>query len=365
MKVVGIIVEYNPLHNGHLIHINKVKKEAKADVIIACMSSSYSSRGDLSIFDKFEKTKQALKAGVDLVIELPFVYAVQRADIFASNAVDMLNLMHVDEIWIGSEENNIELYKEAYKKYKKKPTLKNGESMKKATLDELPFKSNDLLGFFYYKRIMDLKYNITLHTIKREISNFLDTILHDEYIASSNAIRKNIEMINDYTPKFVSSSKKKMLFEEKLYKYTKYKIMSSNPDELNKIFMVDEGLENKIKKDILNYDDVNLYIDSLISKRYTKTRIKRMHAYITCNITKDEINDIYKAPIDTIRVLGYNSIGRKHLKKIKKDVKILTNIKEGINKVYDIELKITKLLDFIYERNLFSLEQGKPIEYKE
>ena len=363
MKTVGIIVEYNPLHNGHLIHINEIKKKAKADVIIACMSGSFSSRGDLSIFDKFEKTKQALTAGVDLVVELPYVYTVERADIFAKNAVDTLNLLHVDEIWIGSETNKPELYEKAYKEYKANLKLKNGKSMKETYLDELPFKSNDMLGFFYYKRIMDKKYHIKLKTIKREISNFLDTVIHHEYVASANAIRENIDMINDYTPKFVSESKKKILPEDKLYKYIKYKILTSSTDELKNIFMVDEGFENKLKREInvLTYTN---YFDLLVSKRYTKSRIKRMLDNILFNITKKEINIIQAKDIDFIRVLGFNDNGKKYLKTLKKEINILTNIKEGINLAYDIELMITKLLDYVYNLKLFKKEQSKPIELK-
>ena len=76
MKIVGIIVEYNPLHNGHVHHINKIKELAKPDLIIACMSGTYTMRGDLSLYNKFDKAYQALNNNVDLVIELPFVYSV-------------------------------------------------------------------------------------------------------------------------------------------------------------------------------------------------------------------------------------------------------------------------------------------------
>ena len=153
MKKVGIIAEYNPFHNGHMYHINQIKEKSNADVIILVMSSSFSSRGDLSIFDKFTKTKQALIAGVDLVIEMPIPYSLQRADLFSKYSTDILNLAGVDEIWIGSEENNIKLYEEAYNNFNTDIKPKDGNSLKKETLDIIPFKSNDILGFFYYKNI--------------------------------------------------------------------------------------------------------------------------------------------------------------------------------------------------------------------
>ncbi len=362
MKKIGIIVEYNPLHNGHLIHLNKIREKTNADIIIACMTSSFSSRGDLSIFDKFEKTRQALEAKVDLIVEFPFVYSLERADVFAKNAIDILNLMQVDEIWIGSEENNIDLYEEAYLKYTDEFNLDDGKSLKKASIDVIPFKSNDVLGFFYFKRIVDKGYNIELHTIKRELTNFLENIIHDEHIASSSAIRANLELIDKFTPKYVSSSKDKILDENKLFSFLKYKILSSTTDELKEIFLVDEGLEYKLKKEINSYDNKDDFINSLVSKRYTKTRIKRMLSYILFNITKKEINMIQPIDINFIRVLGFNEIGREYLRKIKKDVDIYTNIKEGINMALDIELRISKILDMIYNTNVFEQEQSKPKE---
>ena len=88
MKITGVIAEYNPLHNGHVYHFNNIKSNLK----ILVLSSSFTMRGDMSLFDKFEKTRQALELGFDLVIELPFVYTLERADIYAKNTISFLNL---------------------------------------------------------------------------------------------------------------------------------------------------------------------------------------------------------------------------------------------------------------------------------
>ena len=119
MKIVGTIVEYNPLHNGHIYAINQIKKESNADLLIAVMSTNITMRGDLSLFDKFTKTKQALLAGIDIVIELPICYTIHNSDIFAYNSIHYLNIAKVDEIWIGSESNNPEIFKEAYNEFNK------------------------------------------------------------------------------------------------------------------------------------------------------------------------------------------------------------------------------------------------------
>ena len=179
MEKIGIIVEYNPLHNGHLLHFNKIKEKYPDSFIIAVMSSSITSRGDLSIIDKFKKTKQALKMGIDLVIELPFVLACERADIFANNAVKILNLVGVDKIICGSENNNINIYENYYQEFKEN--------------DFINFPPNDNLGFFYYKAIKDNNYDLSLELIKRK---------ENDKIISSTKIRENLDNMNDYIPSF-------------------------------------------------------------------------------------------------------------------------------------------------------------------
>lgn len=357
MKITGVIAEYNPLHNGHVYHFNNINSDLK----VLIMSSSFTMRGDLSIFDKFTKTKQALDLGYDLVIELPFVYSLERADIFSLNTVSFLNLCKINEIIIGSEENNINLYEKYYKEFNKE-SLNNedGKSMKQASVSLLPFKSNDILGFFYYKAIKDNNYDIELKTIKRIGNDYLDKDLNESY-SSASSIRLNLDQIDKYVPDFVSIDKNKILDENNLYNYLKYQILNLSLDELKNIFMVDEGLENKLKS-IYKYNNLNDYISSLVSKRYTETRIKRMLAYILFNIKKNDINEIYNNKIDFIRVLGYSDKGKKYLNEIKKDVNIYTNIKEGINKALDTELKISKILDSIYNLDLLKHEQGAPID---
>ena len=82
-KVIGIVCEYNPFHNGHLYQIKKIKKKYPDSIIVTCMSSSFTQRGEISILNKWDKTKVSIENGVDLVIELPYVYSTQSSDIFA------------------------------------------------------------------------------------------------------------------------------------------------------------------------------------------------------------------------------------------------------------------------------------------
>ena len=112
MNLCGIIVEYNPFHNGHMLHINKAKELSRADGTIAVMSGNFCQRGDFSVIDKFAKAEIAINHGVDLVVELPYLYATQNASKFAYGAINVLKACHINHLVFGSETNDIEILKD-------------------------------------------------------------------------------------------------------------------------------------------------------------------------------------------------------------------------------------------------------------
>ena len=115
MKILGLILELNPFHNGHKYFIDKVIEEIKPDKTIAIISSSFTMRGEISVLDKFEKTKQCLKNKIDIILELPFAYAVNSSDYFAHYAIKILNEFKISHLAFGSEIGNIEELKDIYK----------------------------------------------------------------------------------------------------------------------------------------------------------------------------------------------------------------------------------------------------------
>lgn len=360
MKKIGIIVEYNPLHNGHVYHFNKIKEQANADLVIAVCSSSFTMRGDLSMFDKFTKTKEALRLGIDLVIELPAVCAVQNADIFAYNAVKTLNNAKVDEIWIGSELNDFTIYKSYYEIENNtnfsttiKDNLKQGLSYKASYNEALklynlpPLNANDTLGLCYYKAIKKLNSNILLKTIKR-IGDAEDSNTNKTNMPSASYIRENFD--KSFVPDYVYNDYQEYHFDiNKLYPYFNYELRITK----NTFFFDEEGLKNYLLK-FVNEPDYHSFINKSHNKRYSKSRIKRFFFYTLFQITKEDIKDLN---YDFLRILGFNEAGKKYLNAIKKETKIYTNIKEGLNPILDIELKITKLIDYIYKTNLLAKEQ--------
>ena len=78
MKIVGLITEYNPFHAGHLYHMQQARKLTGADYCVVLMSGSFVQRGEPAIFDKYLRTKTALLAGADLVLEIPAAFSTAR-----------------------------------------------------------------------------------------------------------------------------------------------------------------------------------------------------------------------------------------------------------------------------------------------
>ena len=205
MKSVGIICEYNPFHNGHLYHLQKVKEMFPNTPIVLILSGNFTQRGIPSLLDKWDKTEIALHYGVDLVIELPFSFATQSADIFAYGAIRLLSLLQVDYLVFGSESNNIDQltklvpvvsspkYHELVRSYQSQGN--NYPTSLNLALKELSGTSlntpNDLLGFSYIKEIAHQQANIIPFTIQRT-NDFHGKELNQE-ISSATSIRKAIK----------------------------------------------------------------------------------------------------------------------------------------------------------------------------
>ena len=107
MKIVGLIAEYNPFHNGHIYHIEQIKKLYPNSLLILVLNGYFLERGEISVLDKETKTKLALKYGVDIVLELPVIYGTQSADYFAKGCLEILNKFAVDTLVFGSETNDV------------------------------------------------------------------------------------------------------------------------------------------------------------------------------------------------------------------------------------------------------------------
>ena len=375
MKILGIIVEYNPFHTGHLYHLQKAKEMVKPDLVVAVMSGNYVQRGEVSIIDKFKRSELAIKYGVDLVIELPFAYVSQSADYFCKGAIDLLYHIGVTDLVFGSECGDIHLFKEIAYAIKDNPTdydqyvknaMKQGLRYPDAcnqALSLLLNKSiqtpNDLLGLGYVKEVINNDYPICLHCIQRS-NDYHDTSLTK--IASATALRKALKEKQDVHDYLLDMSYYGHLYDQSnFFNYLKYQIIIQDIHHLKKIHLVDEGIENLLKKVIFDVDSYEELVNSLTSKRYTKTRIQRMLLHILMNNTKDEIKNCF--PIDYIHVLKMNQKGQKYLKTIKKtcSYQLLTNLSSYKHPALDLEIKSSKLLSLIDHQIIKKEFQNIPV----
>ena len=375
MKTIGIIAEYNPFHLGHLYQIDKIKEMYPDSLIIVIISTCFTERGDISIINKWNKTKICLENKVDLVVELPTLYATQSADIFAAGALKILNELKIDTLVFGSECDNvdelinlanIQLNNSSYNMLVKKyldEGINYPSAMSKA-LKELSNikidKPNDLLALSYIKEIIKNNYNITPISIKRTNDYHSREITGS--IINASLIRElyhNKEDINSYVPNNVINYLYSDISLNNAYKLLIYSIISSI-DQLNKFLDVDEGIENRIIKGINICNSWNELVNYVKTKRYTYNKINRMFIHIMLNIKKSDNNgDIY------IKILGFNNLGKKYLNSIKKDIKlpIFYGYKPNKLNVLDIEYRSTYIYSLIVnDNNLIKKEyENKPI----
>ena len=372
--VVGIIAEYNPFHNGHLYMINKIREMYPDSTLVCVMSGNYTERGDVSIINKWKKTEIALKNGIDLVVELPFVYATQSSDYFAYGAIKILDSLHVNKLVFGSETNDIELfnrlvdvqlnnkdYDALVKKYMDEG-LNYPTSMSKALKDIIGIKielPNDLLGLSYIKEIKKQNSKIDAISIKR--NNDYNSLKLDSDIVSASAIRNallNGIDVKKYVPIDTYNNLDKLHFNNNYFKLLKYKILTS---DISMFQGVDEGLKYRILKYI---DEANSYdelINKVKTKRYTYNKLSRMFIHILCGFNKYEAKNI---DIEYIRILGFTSKGRNYLGKIKKtsSLPIITGYSNINSEILDLENRVNKIYALDGEEELIERELKGPIK---
>ncbi|MGD9678639.1 MAG: nucleotidyltransferase [Vulcanibacillus sp.] len=399
MSTLGVVVEYNPFHNGHLHHIQQAKKVTNTDTVVAIMSGSFLQRGEPALINKWVRTKMALTQGVDLIIELPTVYATQSADLFAYGSTFLLHHLKVENLVFGSELGSLEVLNKIsdllldepllLKKYIK-DNLSQGYSYPKALslalnnfnnqAEDRIFKPNDILGIQYLYSLKKINSSIRVNTIKRISANYHDKELNTNNIASATAIRNSIFTKNqlDEVSSVVPNSTFSLLEEEYAqnrfnswnnYFQTLQIIINSqdNKDLLNIHGMV-EGLENRIKNNINNAKSFEEFTNLIMTKRYTLPKIQRTLLYLLLNLTKTKIQsfEIDKGP-QYIRVLGFNEKGKAYLNSIKHNIELplITKITREKSPMLELDINSSK----IYELglgNAFAFDEYKrtPVYFK-
>lgn len=369
MKACGIVAEYNPFHKGHAHQIEELRASSDTDVVIAVMSGNFLQRGEPAILDKWTRTQMALAGGIDLVVELPIMWSVQPADLFAKGALAILRSLNIDYLSFGTEDGQKNDFLEAASfmlENEKKITqqlqqndemnLSYAKKMENILLKMNPDFPLDLqspnvqLGLSYQKEIIQngWKDKIEIIPIKRKGSAYREeSIASQTTIASATALRKAVfkgTIIHPYIPdasyQYFSKKVEEKVSWEDYFPYLKYQLIVQTEAELREIYQMTEGLENRLKSLIDESTSFEEFMRKVKTKRYTQTRLQRLFTYVLLNIKKTDVELAFRnKPV--IRILGFNQIGRAYLNQEKNKINrpILSNVNQQTKLYLNYDIK--------------------------
>lgn len=398
MKVVGLIAEYNPFHNGHAYHIRKAKAVTGASYCIVVMSGNYVQRGTPAVISKYARTQMALEAGADLVLELPVIFSSASAELFARAAVSLLNHTGiVDYLCFGSECGEIEPLEQIAHIFLEEPplfreellkNLKEGNPYPKARNDaliEYLLKSdltssavesiykatsllsspNNILGIEYLKALISSNSTIRPFTISR-MANHYHSMNLDMPFCSATAIRTSLEestdlnlirnqvpdgclrILNESYGKIcpITSNDFSSILNDRLLTETDYSVYEGFSDELA------ARLQN-LMPDFMDFES---WIDALKTKSYTRTRICRSLLHLILDIRHEDMEKYmeYDGCLYA-RILGFNSQSADLLTKMKQhcDVPMIVKMADAQNQLSPIGQ--TMLKQEIHASDLYNL----------
>ncbi len=379
MSVVGIISEYNPLHFGHIHHLNYARNITEAQGLICVLSSNFVQRGEPAIVSKWARTQMALVSGADLVVELPSAFSCSSAEYFASGGVSILNSLGiVDYLSFGSEEGSIDTLEStaehfAYENQAFKENLKSGLNdglsyavarqkaletllLNNKTKDSQKYfdetkiknvinainKPNNILGIEYIKALKRLKSSIKPITTKR-IGKDYNSIERATSYSSATSIRHHIQEIltsgfsydnNTFLKNNMSEECLKIMlaefgtgrgpvFPEAFENILFYAFRAKSLSEIRSLPYMEEGLENRLKQAALEATSYHEFVGKVVTKRYPASRIKRLLISMLLGMTGEFLDELKNnGYAQYIRVLGFNETGRTLLSEIKKKAQL-------------------------------------------
>ena len=338
MQKTAIIAEYNPFHNGHFYQANTARKETCADVVIAIMSAQFTQRGEPASFDKWKRATAAVRSGaVDLVIELPTKYGVQRADRFASAAVSIAEQLQCQTLSFGSESGdasailhaaNADVEHTPTYKHALRQALQEGKSSAQAS--SLAFRAvypdfdltlpNNILAYHYAKAAK----SIQLHTVKRLGADYHDLTLTD--VMSATGIRAHY--LESGEIRAVPESTKEMFMSAPMNHWStywpvlQYKLRTTPTHILEQLVGIDSSLAPRLIRAGLE-PTFERALASLATRRYTRTAIQRALVSALLHWTKDELPTRFD-DVPYVRPLAFNEAGRLALREMKKEIPLLS-----------------------------------------
>ena len=362
MKILGIIAEYNPFHNGHAFHIREALKTSNCDTAVVVMSGDFVQRGEPAIFPKHLRAKMALLEGASVILELPVCFATGSAEYFAHGAVNLLHSLGcIDALCFGSESGNLnelktiakilheepESYKEQLQSY-----LRQGMSYPMArqqafaaytqneNLSKVLTEPNNILGIEYLKALYALHSDITPFTIKRKGAGYHETDLHEQY-SSASAIRKCFaqNIINNISAQVPSSAytliqdyctEKGPFTCDDFSLLLKYRLLSETQESLCTYADISEDLAHRIINLRNQFLGWSQFCELLKTKELTFSRISRALMHIVLDIKQTDLSSCKtNGYCHYARVLGFRRSDSPVLKEFKEHSRIPVITKIG------------------------------------
>lgn len=399
MKITGIIAEYNPFHNGHLYHLNLARKTTNADYIVVVMSGDYVQRGTPALLDKYTRAEMALKAGADLVLELPCLFSCSSAEFFAEGAVGILHdLGSISSICFGSETamqdkfdhiaeqflSETETFKQhlhtllatgiSYPKARSEAFLASLPKSERPIYESILQTPNNILGIEYTKALKRRKSSILPVPITRIHTGYHDTSLPEQGFCSATAIRTMIleqlqtdsssplleQLCNQMPPSaFLLLSQKykekRLLFENNFSSLLQYKLLEV--DNYSEYADWNEELANRIRSFSSPNQTFSELVSSLKSRQYTQTRIQRALLHLLLDIkNKDLLLSKQYEFHSYAKVLGFKKSSAPLLKQLRitSSIPIIQQLAKGemlltpyANSLFQLDKKAHKLYQML------------------
>ena len=353
---VGIIAEYNPFHLGHQYQIAEVRKKFLDEEILVLMSGNFSQRGEPTILDKWTRARLAVEGGADLVLELPFVFAVRSAENFARGAIKIFSeLKVIDKLAFGAEISDLKILQnvtEINLADKIKFEMSKGISYAAAAqkILQVEMLPNTILAVEYLRA---LPKKISPILIPRVGAGYNEKVL--QKFSSASAIRTEVYKKNPAWKKISQAVNEKvfdalqtekisgLVHEDFLFRLLLQKIFTTSPKTAKKIVGMNEGLENLIFKSAKTAKNFSDFVEKITNRRYQTSRVKRLLIYFLL-----DVEEIFSA--EYVRVLAFNQRGQNLLKKISQgsSLPIVTKVTQHLTEKNFLQKKF----DADYKKNL-------------
>ena len=354
MTTVGVIAEYNPFHNGHLLQLREIRRRFPDAGIIVAMSGSFTQRGTVAILDKWSRAEAAVRHGASLVLELPVVFATRSAQYFASGGIRLFDRLGVVNLLaFGSECDNLAKLQSIRKKIEAaendgfKNRLRDGSSYaaaltKTAAPDDLVRQPNVILALEYLRALSHIDSPVVPLPLPRFNAGHheqdLPAVDAETAVASASAIRAALSAFLagadkslDDALRVVPDVTKEMLLQAKahgfndssmLFRPVLSRILADETNVLRSIVGVSEGLEHRLRRAAFPSRSYDELIEAVQSKRYPRARIRRLLLHLLLGLSADDAESFNEQGPLYARVLAFNDDGRRLLRNIKKRAEI-------------------------------------------